>query len=125
MHGVPVVKSTLCHVRDGPSLACSWISPKADLCPHWEQDPSIICVFLYIETWGTVLMSVIQVVGQPGKMPLWLLLPSPPYMRNLGQFLIAYTFTNLVALYLQHNTCRIMAGVSRPSNFFLVAFGLP
>lgn len=57
-------------------------------------------------------MPAIQEVEQPGKMSLWLFLPSLLYMRSLDQFLIAYTFPDLVVLYLQYNTCMIMAGVS-------------
>lgn len=73
---------------------------------------SVTFCTLQHKNWGQSLVPAIQEVEQPGKMSLWLLLPSLLYMRSLDQFLIAYTFSDLVVLYLQYNTCMIMAGVS-------------
>lgn len=64
MHGVPAVKSILHHVRDG-LFACSWISPKADLCPHWDKNhlSSVYFCTLKHKNWGQSLVPAIQVVG--------------------------------------------------------------
>lgn len=92
VHAVSVVKTTLCHARDGPALACTWISPEADLYPHQEQEPSSSCVLLYTETCKTrgshVLgCQMLRYWGSLEKCPLWRLLPCPQI--HLDQLLIA------------------------------------
>lgn len=110
VHGVPVVKSTLCCVRVGPTLACTWISPKADLCPHREQEPSNSRVLPYTKTCktggrhvlgmcscsGSYLNHMFRYWGSLEKCPLWLLLLSPQIHPD--QLLVVYPFIDLAAL---------------------------
>lgn len=100
MHGVSVVKTTLCRVRDGPALAHIWISPRIDLCPQWEQElPTSLYTLKHAKLGANHMFGY---WGSLEKCPVWLLLPSPQI--HLHQLLIAYPFIDLVALYLQAKT---------------------
>ena len=119
MHGVPVVKTALCHARDSPAPACTWISPKADPCPHWEQEPSSSRVLPYTETCKSGVSHVLECQtfscwGSLGKCSLWLLLPSPQI--HLDQPLVAYPFLDLISPV--QRFCRIPEGLFQCSSFF-------
>lgn len=105
--GVPVVKNTLCHVKDGPAIAHIWVSPKTHLCPHLEQKLSSSPVLLYTETCKIGGRQVLErhtfrYWDSLEKCPLWLLLPSAQI--HLDQLLVVYPFIDLVTLQLLYRT---------------------